>query len=480
LVRALLLIFKIAFFLALLLALVAAAGLWWLNRYIQKPEFVEKVRGAATEAAGAPVDFDQLMFDPLKGFRVENLRILNPESTRQPQALATKNISLDYRLAPLLQRRLEIAEFRLEEPQISLEQNEAGDLVLPKKEPAPPSPETPTPDPGTAIPLPLEVVLSLFTLQNGKIRIQDHAGTAKLQVDGIQANARLDLGTTATQSSGNLKISKIQLRQFTITQIQSPFTLKENILTLSALQGLSYQGQLSGFFDLNTGNASYPYNLKLDAVGMDANQMLGEVAGKSGLMSGKLGFKSVWLGPAKTPLALSGKGSFEITDGQLINIPLFRILGETLKVPAIAQPDFSKIYGDFSVDNQVCTFPGIKIESALLKMDGAGTIDFDLHVNFEIDLALSPDITRQLPQGVENLLTKREDGFRSIRFTVTGTVDRPSTDLPQKLLFGNDPLKPENIQNTLDNLRSLFGPKKSTPSPTPPPPTPTPAPAGQP
>jgi uncharacterized protein involved in outer membrane biogenesis len=461
------------FALILLLLLLALAAGFMLHRYVQSPAFAARVSQEATTFTGVPVKFERLRMDWGEGISVFQLQVENPKAPVEPILFSIHKIAVRFNLFTVFSPQPEITSLTFDQPELKVTQNDAGQYVLPTV--APSSAVTP----GSAEEKKAsQTAFSIkgVSLERGLLQIKNPDQTIKLRLSGLQTNANVDLAPEKGLAAfGKLQIEEMILAaKFKATALQAPFRIEKNTLSLTDMAGTLYGGKLSGGLELSLSDAQLPYKFVLNAENVDVNQALTELVARPGVLSGRLEAKTSWLGPANDPMGLSGQGTAEIRNGQLIAVPLFRLLGEILQIKALLQPDFQEIKTAFSVESQVVNLSTFQVKAALFDMTGQGTVGFDQTLNLQITLGLNPEITRQIPQQLEDRLVARADGYRTLSFNVTGTTDDPKIDLLQQLLKQEaDKL----IDQGLNKLKGLFGPKKADPAPAPVPPPAAPAPA---
>ena len=114
---------KILLILGLVLALLLGGGILYLNHYLQTPEFKKFVVGAAHDALGSAVTLEDINISLFSGMQIKGVTVANPEGFPGP-LLTAHQFVLRYRLLPLLQKRVEIAELALHQPTVTLMRNE--------------------------------------------------------------------------------------------------------------------------------------------------------------------------------------------------------------------------------------------------------------------------------------------------------------------------------------------------------------------
>lgn len=134
--------------LVLLVAAGAGYGWWFLSRFDARAEIerrVEAATGRDCEIKGAV----SVTVWPAIGFRGADVRLSNVAGGTAPQMLTAKDVVIGVALEPLLrERRLEVHEFILTEPVVTLEVDRTGRpnwIFTPAAAPSPPSaPQQPT------------------------------------------------------------------------------------------------------------------------------------------------------------------------------------------------------------------------------------------------------------------------------------------------------------------------------------------------
>jgi len=425
-------------FVVILAVLAVGAGVWWVNRYVHSPEFAAEVKGQAGRLAGVPVDFKSINWDMSQGLTIDELTVRNDVANEQSGILQAKQIKLKYDWKALLNRHFDITEFDIIEPAILIGQQPNGGYRLPivvsnpsataakKAEAAQPAPSG---QPGIVL------VVQKVVIEKGHLEIKNADGSYNLLCSDINGTANNTNPSSESLSlDGSLNIGEAQfMGKVKITSIRSPFTYKSGVLNFSALEATAYKGKVNGTWESNLFDPKISYNLKLDLQGCDVNDLLGSAFQKPGVVSGKLDAKTLWLGNASEPMGVSGKGSLDVQNGQVINLPAFKNLAQMLGgMNALAQPDFSECKMEYTVGDQVLTVQTLSLKSALFDLSGNGKIKFDSTVDMPMQAGLNPEITKQVPPLISGLLAQRPDGYKIVPFNVTGTVEQPKVDIAMK------------------------------------------------
>lgn len=441
------------------LGLLIAGGWWWLNSYVEGPEFSALVKKEGSRLLGVPVEFKGLVWELGRGITLTELDLRNGEKAPAQGEFKSEQIILKYDWSSLLERRFEITRLTIKHPVVVIGQDANGKYVLPVAPPTStasiPAQTTPTTSGTASSPITLE--WRSFNLEKGLVEVKNTDGTRRLLCSGIEMDAKALTGDKKGLK-GSIGIGEIWLLQkVKITSVRSPMTLEGDLFTLNPIEGETYGGRINGSWEQNFADPKQAYNLKLNLDDCDVNAVLSGVVQQTGMISGRLDAKTLWLGPATDPMAVSGKGTIEVHNGQLINVPVFRSLGQILGVSALSQPDFSEAKVEFTVADQVMSIATLYLKSALFELSGSGTIGFDSALKMQCRLDLHPDLVKQLPTAIAKSLETRENGYGSLPFKLGGTLNQPKVELV---------ITAGMVEQATDLLKGLFGKKaKSEPAP---------------
>ena len=101
------------------------AGLFALARYLDSEAFRRAAMAAAQETLGAPVTVGELRVSIFSGATFRQVVVGNPPGV-PGELLRAEALVVRPRFLPLLRRRLEIAEVRLDSPTVTLTRNAQG------------------------------------------------------------------------------------------------------------------------------------------------------------------------------------------------------------------------------------------------------------------------------------------------------------------------------------------------------------------
>jgi len=97
------------------------------------------------------------------------------------------------------------------------------------------------------------------------------------------------------------------------------------------------------------------------------------------------------------------------------------------------------------------TVDELLLRSPNIRLSATGTISFDGELRMDAQFALNEKVRRQLFRAIrDNFQPIEEPGYSAINFQISGTIDRPKTDLMEKLV-GRD------LKDIGSAIKSLLG-----------------------
>ena len=127
-----------------------------------------------------------------------------------------------------------------------------------------------------------------------------------------------------------------------------------------------------------------------------------------------------------------------------------------LQLPELANPSFDECRMEFTLGGNRVQTPVLSLKGAAVQMTGKGTMSLATSaLDYDMNLALAKSLVDKI--GVKELraaFRDRGDGFAAVDFKVTGTSDRPQTDLAARIG------KAAATQALKDQAGKLFGKKK--------------------
>jgi len=171
---------------------------------------------------------------------------------------------------------------------------------------------------------------------------------------------------------------------------------------------------------------------------------------------------------------LTGHGEIVLREGKLQQYSLLVALGQILQIDELMQLQLEQAEVKYHISPGIVTIDELLLRSPNIRLTATGTINFHGKLQLDSKLALNDKVRRQLFAPIRENFQPLQDqpGYAAVDFKVSGSVDRPKTDLMDKLV-GRD------LRDLGGVISSLFGhaKKKKPREETAPPPTPVPSPS---
>lgn len=430
---------KILFVILILLALVAAGGVFYLTRFVNTPEFKQQVLDAAHKATGTDVKIGEMKVSILSGIDLQDVTVANPEGFTG-NLLTAKSFALHYRLMPLLQKRVEVETLTLDTPVITLAKNNKGDWNYDKLGgPSEPKPKTEKP----AEPKPasssggLDIAVSNIELKHATVVMLSDSGKELLRITDANFSSAVNLVGDKLTGNGRASIAEAAAaNSLFIRTIATPVALTPEAVKLAPLTGKVADGEISGEAGLTlTGGSKYSVNLQIKNA--DVVKLIQEAGvAKKVFSSGKLQVSTALTGTGGLD-TMAGNGKIEITGGQLVDIPVLKLIATLLQISALQNLKFDECRVEYTIANNVMETPVISLKSPQVQIAGKGTVALaDYSLNHTLTLGLAKEALASTPKEIRNIFTAREDGSFALEFKVWGPYDAPKTDLDKRLLTG--------------------------------------------
>lgn len=418
-------------------AALLGAGLFALGRYLDSDAFRRAAVGAAQEALGAPVTVGQLDVSVFSGAVLRQVVVGNPGG--QPGQLArTEALVVRPRFLPLLRRRLEIAEIRLDAPAITLARGARGEWSFERLAPhaGAPSPAEGSTGPDARLPVPapaiIDVIVPRLAVNRGTLVVTREGGDPLVRADGIELATSLSRVAGALAGDGSLTLASLRVAErVEVHALTAPLRFRRGELALAPLRGQLGNGTLSG--QMTVGLASpVRYTIGLDLRDARAEAVLAQLGSR--LLTGRLLAQASFTGTVEGP---AGRGHAEIRDGQLLDFPVLGTVAAALDLPLLRDLRFEEGAIDFVLAGEVLRTPGVRFIARDVKILGKGEVLLRSGtLAHELTLYVPPAAVRRAPREVRAAFTERPDGLMGVDFRVWGPYRSPRTDLQDRVLRG--------------------------------------------
>jgi type II secretion system protein N len=459
-----------------LFALVATT-LIGLNLYVQSQGTQARIQQELSQRIGTALQIRRISVTPWGGLTLTGITVPQISTASSSNFLEAKSFHLHLRLLSLFSKRLVIKEVSLLAPNVVWPQNGDGKWRLPgsrdEKHPAPPPVE------GAAVSAsPSETVAAMplaptpniantnfkagktnigfvpevrrVNVTGGSFRFLDRSGTMIAFFEGVDFHSSL---RNAQDLRGNAKIAKISLRdRFFLERLQSPLRYDPKVLDLAKISAHAGGGEINGQFAMEPQSEDTPFKVSMTFQNIQADQIVADAGGPKGMVQGKLEGSFAAAGKTGDANALAGAGQIFLRDGQLQQYSLLVALGQVLQIEELTQLHLEQAQAKYHISSGLVTIDELTLRSQNIRLSATGTVTFSGKLRLDSQLAINEKIRGQLFKPIrENFRPISEAGYSAVDFQVAGTIDRPKSNLMERMV-GRD-LK--------DFVSGFFGGKKS-------------------
>ncbi len=424
----------------ILVGAVALLGgaLFVLARYLDSEAFRRAAIAAAQETLGASVTVGELHVSLFSGATFRQVVVGNPPGL-PGELLRAEALVVRPRFLPLLRRRLEIAEVRLDAPTVTLARNEHGEwsferlvsrpLASPSTGGSAGGAEAPVPVP---VPPTLDVVVPRLAVNRGTLVVARERKGPLVGASGIEVTTSLSRVGGALAGQGQLTVALLRLAErVEVRELTAPLQFSGGDLTLAPLRGQLAEGTLGGQATVRlTGPTRYA--ISVDLRNARTESLLATLGGRS--LSGRLEAQASLTG---TPEGTTGHGHAEIRDGRLHGFPVLGAVAAALDLPLLRDLRFQEGAIDFVLAGDVLRTPVVRFVSGDVRILGKGEILLRTgELAHEFTLLVPPAAVRRAPREMRAAFTQRADGLAGVDFRVWGPYRSLRTDLQDRVLSG--------------------------------------------
>jgi hypothetical protein len=470
----------------------AAVLLVGVNLYVQSQGAQAKIQQELSRSLGVPLEIRSMSVTPWGGLELSGITIPQTSSEVGPEHfLEAKTFRLRVRFLSLFSQRLVIKEVSLINPRVVWPQDAQGKWRLPSAQkvrshavatkgvpaisqnpagtevvqtnttsaatvtanlPSPPQITGKNQPAGRGPTLTVAPEVRRVSVKNGDFTFLDQAGRLIASFTGV--NFRTNI-RSASALHGETKIARISLRdRFFLDQLRSPLRYEPDVLELSGISARVADGEVNGDFAIQPEAEDSPFTTSVNFHDVLADQIVGNAGGPKGMVKGKLEGTFQASGKTGDPEALTGKGEIFLREGRVQQYRLLVLLGQVLQIEELQELHLEQAEAKYHVTPGLVTIDELTLRSPNIRLTASGTVAFDGTLRLNSQLAINERIRGQLFKAVrDNFYPIDEPGYSAIEFQVGGTIDRPGTNLVERLV-GRD---------ITSMLNSFFGGKKEHP-----------------
>ena len=436
------------------LAGLLVVALLGVNLYVQSRGTQARIEQELSERLGATLQIRRISVTPWWGLTLTGITMPQTDENVSGSFLQADAFRLRIRIASLFSRRLVIKEISLINPEVVWAQNADGKWRLPashlgikeavvRMEAA--ASATTAPQPAVSVPpsavsgaarvapAPFTPEVRRVNLTNGNFRFLDEKKKPVATFEGVRFRSNF---RSATALNGNASIEKTSLRdRFFLEELKSPLSYDPTQLDFSAITAHAAGGDMMGRFTMRPGEADSPFTATVKFRELDADRLLANAHGPVGMVKGKLEGHLDATGNIADPNALTGAGEIFLRDGQVRRYSLLVALGQMLQIDELVQLRLDDAHVKYHITPGVVTIDELLLTSPNIRLSATGTVSFAGALQLEAQLAINERIRKQLFKAVrENFQPIEVPGYTAVAFQVTGTVERPKTNLMDKVV----------------------------------------------
>jgi len=465
----------------------AAIVLLGVNLYVQSQGTQAKIQQELSQRLGAPLKIRQMSVTPWSGLELSGITIAQSPGAGPGHFLEARTFQLRVRLLSLFSQRLVIKEVSLVNPNVVWPQDVNGKWRLPgarqeeahASEPGSDVAQSPTSagitagpptTPGPAAALPnvgasaqerqqdrlagrtpqfreaIGPEVQRVDIKNGNFSFLDRQHRLLGKFNGVDFRTNIRSGFTFR---GDAKVAKISfVDRFFLEQLESPLRYEPDVRELSKISAHAAGGNVSGYFAMQPEAEDSPFTARVKFGDVLADQIVTDAGGPKGIVQGKLEGNFEASGKTADPDALLGKGEIFLREGRVQQYSLLVLIGQILQIEELRELHLEQATAKYHVSPGLITIDELILRTPNIRLSASGAVTFDGNLKLDSQLAINDKIRSQLFKAIrQNFQPSNEPGYYALDFKVGGTIDRPSTNLMNRLV-GRD----------LGNMiNSLFG-----------------------
>jgi hypothetical protein len=441
-----------------------------VNLYVQSQGTHAKIQQELSRRLGTTLGIRSMSVTPWGGLELSGITIAQTSPVGPRHFLEAKTFRLRVRFLSLISRRLVIKEVALINPNIAWPQDAEGKWKLPS------SPKTKTvapivsqPDvgsesaqtsqtqtapavaitPANLASTPQAAVLDQspkqeprlamppevrrISIKNGNFSFLDHTGRLLASFSGVNFGTSI---RSALALHGNAKVAKISLQdRFFLEDLRSPLRYEPDVLEFSKISARAGNGEINGYFAMQPEAEDSPFTTSIKFRNVLADQIISNAGGPKGMVQGKLEGSFQASGKTADPEALVGQGEISLRDGRVQQYSLLVLLGELLQIEELRELNLEQAEARYHVSPGLVTIDELVLRSPNIRLTASGRVAFNGKLKLDSQLAINDKIRGQLFKAIrQNFQPINEPGYSAIDFHVGGTIDRPSTNLMDRLV----------------------------------------------
>jgi hypothetical protein len=271
------------------------------------------------------------------------------------------------------------------------------------------------------------------SVTSGNFRFLDRSGNMVATFEEVDFQSSL---RSSVALRGTAKIAKVSLRdRFFLQHLESPLRYDPKELDLSNISAQAGSGGISGRFTIEPQAEDSPFTATVNFRNVQADQIIAEAGGPKGIVQGKLEGSFEASGKTADPNALAGGGEIFLRDGEVKQYSLLVALGQVLQIEELMQLHLEQAEAKYHISPGLVTIDQLVLRSPNIRLSATGTVTFNGKLRLDSQLAINDKVRGQLFKPIRaNFRPTAEAGYSAVDFQVSGTVDRPKSNLMEKVV----------------------------------------------
>jgi len=458
-----------------------------VNLYVQSQGAQAKIQQELTRSLGVPLKIRSMSVTPWGGLELSGITIPQTSSVGPKHFLQAKTFRLRVHFLSLFSRLLVIKEVSLIDPTVVWPQDIQGKWRLPSaqavrshdasitqasttSQPAAETEFVPTNEssavtatatvgsspqvtvkdqlPGRESRSAVAPEVRRVSVRNGDFTFLDQVGRLVASFTGVDFRTSI---RSSLALHGDAKVARISLRdRFFLEQLHSPLRYEPDVLELSKISARVADGEVNGYFAIQPEAEDSPFTTSVNFHDVVADQIVENAGGPKGMVKGKLEGSFQASGKTGDPDALIGKGEIFLREGRVQQYRLLVLLGQILQIEEFQELHLEQAEAKYHLSPGLVTIDELILRSPNIRLTASGTVAFGGALQLNSQLAINDRIRGQLFRAMRDNFHPIDPGYSAIEFQIGGTIDRPSTNLMERLV-GRD---------VSSMLNSFFGGKK--------------------
>jgi hypothetical protein len=447
--------FRVALFLVLGVIGCSGVALLAINLYIQSPGIQRELRASVSESLDLPIDVFRITFTPWGGLNLESVTVGKP-GTSSPVLQAKKlHVRCDY--DAFFRRKIIIREILLQQVEITIPMASMGDepsVVQEKKTQKAPHPSSPdsqpmpsrpqvqtalapppsakTPTLGDTLSRRFWVEIQKFKLRDATITVVHPDGSTVALVHGLDCILNFRHGDYLGRAHAENALVGDAVQ---IDDIAAPVKFQAGVLTLDEISASVSGGELTGDLTVDFNKPGVDYRLRLNAVGVDLNEVASRTSNFLDRAHGSLEGSFELSGSVRDSSKLSGLGSLEIKSAYLDQYPLMKEIGRWTQIDELQRLDLERAVSNFRVVGPNIQIDSIRLVSKNCQITLNGQVEDAHRLALDGRLTVSQFLSQKIPNELEDNFQPATDGHgRYLDFHVSGSLMRPESNLFEKII----------------------------------------------